>query len=73
MKNIYRNLCVHFHTIDLEIFIVKYFRGFGVNHKNKKLEIYFATKINHYGQHILHTRFHNAATYTYFLQDGSSF
>ena len=35
MKNIYRNLCVHFHTIDLEIFIVKYFRGFGVNHKNK--------------------------------------
>ena len=32
-----------------------------VNHENKN-KVYFAMDINQYGQHILHTRFHNATT-----------
>ena len=37
-----------------------------VNHENKKHEIYLTTNINHYGQHILHTRFHNTASCSLF-------
>ena len=35
-----------------------------VNHENNKHEISFSTKINHYAQHILRTRFHNTVSCT---------
>ena len=65
--------------------IAKIFSWFAKTTKIKKHEIYFLAKINHYGQHTLHTRFHNAASYSclckkvyrfstavasYFAQDG---
>ena len=63
-----------FFTEDLEIFTVKIFSWFAKTTKiKKKARNIFCSKINHYGQHILHTRFHNAVSYSCFWEKGLSF